>query len=262
MQKLENKTLQNFLERFIKSLKREKEYVHNDLISNQLDIPFIISSLYQSFKNNPSDYTEFISDLENYPDYGFSVENSRNDYNGIVDAYVYLSKYMSEEDLGDIQSPNYDYLLSFTYDERDYGYCMCTSDMEDYREDKHCCGHGCDATFCEFLLQKISYIKRDSWRGDEHDYWDFEDEFYLNNEELAAKKERKDREVEIRELRKRIEEDNKRLKELEGEHIADIPDCVKNCSTCKNHHANIPHTCDICTSLDQDEEYGMWEAKE
>lgn len=22
-----------------------------------------------------------------------------------------------------------------------------------------------------------------------------------------------------------------------------------------------PHTCDICTSLDQDEEYSMWEAK-
>ena len=34
---------------------------------------------------------------------------------------------------------------------------------------------------------------------------------------------------------------------------------IKNCSTCKN---NIefppPHTCDICTSLDQEEEYEMW----
>lgn len=60
MQKLENKTLQNFLERFIESLKHEKEYGYNDLISNQLDIPFIVSSLYQSFKNNPSDYMEFM----------------------------------------------------------------------------------------------------------------------------------------------------------------------------------------------------------
>lgn len=94
---------------------------------------------------------------------------------------------------------------------------MCTSDMEDYREDKHCCGHECDATFCEFLLQKISYIKRDSWHGDEHSYWDFEDEFYLNDEELAVKKRKEDREVEIRELKKRIEEDSKRLVELEGE---------------------------------------------
>ena len=38
---------------------------------------------------------------------------------------------------------------------------------------------------------------------------------------------------------------------------------IKNCSTCKN---NIefppPHTCDICTSLDQEEKYEMWEPKE
>lgn len=64
MQKLENKTLQNFLERFIESLKYEKEYNYSNLIKDQLDIPFIISSLYQSFKNNTPDYAEFISDLE------------------------------------------------------------------------------------------------------------------------------------------------------------------------------------------------------
>ena len=51
--------------------------------------------------------------------------------------------------------------------------------------------------------------------------------------------------------------------ELDEEYDTDVSDCVVNCSTCKN---NIefppPHTCDICTSLDQEEEYGMWEAKE
>lgn len=36
---------------------------------------------------------------------------------------------------------------------------------------------------------------------------------------------------------------------------------IKNCSTCKNNvEFPPPHTCDICTSLDE-EEYGMWEAK-
>ncbi len=213
MQKLENKTLQKFLGSFIEALKYAKEHNHNDLINDQLDIPFIISSLYQSFKNNPSDYAEIISDLEKYPDYGFSIENSRNDYIGIIDVYVYLSK---ETNGWQDETPNYDYFISFAYDFRDYGYCECTPDMEDYREDKQCCGHGCDATFCEFLLQKISYIKRDSWHGDEHDYWEFEDEFYLNDEELAEKKREEDREVEIKELKKRIEEDSKRLKALEG----------------------------------------------
>lgn len=38
---------------------------------------------------------------------------------------------------------------------------------------------------------------------------------------------------------------------------------VKNCSTCKSNVAfPPPHTCGICTSLDQYEEYGMWEMKE
>lgn len=38
---------------------------------------------------------------------------------------------------------------------------------------------------------------------------------------------------------------------------------IKNCSTCKNNvEFPLPHTCDICTSLDQEEEYSMWEAKD
>ena len=37
---------------------------------------------------------------------------------------------------------------------------------------------------------------------------------------------------------------------------------IKSCSTCKNNvEYPPPHTCDICTSLDQDREYEMWKAK-
>lgn len=51
--------------------------------------------------------------------------------------------------------------------------------------------------------------------------------------------------------------------EIEADYDVDVSDCVVNCSTCKNNvEFSPPHTCDICTSLDQDEEYGMWEAKE
>ena len=51
--------------------------------------------------------------------------------------------------------------------------------------------------------------------------------------------------------------------EIVADYDVDISDCVVNCSTCKNNvEFPPPHTCDICTSLDQDEEYGMWEAKE
>lgn len=38
---------------------------------------------------------------------------------------------------------------------------------------------------------------------------------------------------------------------------------IMNCSTYKNNvEFPHPHTCDICTSLDQEEEYSMWEPKE
>lgn len=38
---------------------------------------------------------------------------------------------------------------------------------------------------------------------------------------------------------------------------------IKNCTTCKNNvEFSPPHTCDICTSLDKEEEYEMWEAKD
>jgi len=37
---------------------------------------------------------------------------------------------------------------------------------------------------------------------------------------------------------------------------------IKSCSTCKNNvEYPPPHTCDICTSLDQEEEYEMWKEK-
>ena len=50
--------------------------------------------------------------------------------------------------------------------------------------------------------------------------------------------------------------------ELDEEYDTDVSDCIMNCFTCKN-NVEFPHhhTCDICTSLDQDEEYGMWEKR-
>lgn len=52
---------------------------------------------------------------------------------------------------------------------------------------------------------------------------------------------------------------------LEADYDIDIEDMqtIRNCSTCKNNVEFPPHhTCDICTSLDQEERYKMWESKE
>lgn len=217
MQKLENYTLQKFLDKLIEYLKREKEY--SRLKNDQLDIPFIVSAMYQSFKNNTEKYEDFIADLNKYSDYGLYVEDSQNDYNGLIDIGITLVRYINDVNdptFTDYDNPDYDYKFTLTYDERHYAYCECTPDMEDYREDKQCCGHGCDATFCSFSLHKILNVTTDEWHGDEHDYWDFEDEFYASDKELEEKKSKEDKERKIRNLKETIEEATKKLAELEG----------------------------------------------
>lgn len=217
MKKLQNNTLQKFLDNVITELKRHNDDRQlYDIDIQELDIPFIVSSLWQSFNNNPGKYTEFISDLEKWSDYNVNIDESRNDYNGIIDVTVVLADFNNSEYL-DILYSDYDYRFEFSYDTRDYGYCECTPDMPDYREDKHCCGHGCDAHFCQFNLYKVLHITKDTWQGDEHDYWDFEDEFYMSDKELADKKAEEDKERKIRNLKETIEEATKKLAELEGE---------------------------------------------
>ena len=126
MQKLENSTLQKFIEKLIEELKREKEY--SRLKNNQLDIPFIISAMYQSFKNNTEKYEDFIADLDKYSDYGLYIEDSQNDYNGLIDIGITLVRYINDENdytFTDYDNPDYDYKFTLTYDERHYSYCEC-----------------------------------------------------------------------------------------------------------------------------------------
>lgn len=197
-------------------MKRENENREYHSIK-KLNIPFILSSLYQSFSNNPNSYKEFISNLEMYSDYNITIDDPKNEYNGIIDVDINLVRYKDRvESFQNYDMPNYYYRICFSYDERDLGYCECTPDMEDYREDKKCCGHGCDASFCSFSLHKINNIMSDSWHGDEHDYWDFEDKFYMDDKELADKKNKEETERKIRELQERISSDSKKLAELKS----------------------------------------------
>lgn len=223
MKKLQNEVLQRFIDIFIKELKRENSDRKNHEIK-ELNIPFILSSLYQSFSNNPDSYKEFISDLKMYPDYNIIIDNSKNDYDGIIDIEINLLKYQDGDHnyYRDYDYPSYNYEICFSYDERNWGYCECTPDMEDYREDKKCCGHGCDASFCSFSLHKIFNIISDSWHGDEHDYWDFEDKFYMGDKELLNKKKKEETKRKVRELQERISANNKKLAELTSDFPVDI----------------------------------------
>ena len=218
MKKLQNDTLQKFLDNLINELKKENNNNREYHEAIELDIPFIISALYQSFNNITDNYKDFISDLEKWSDYYLIIDKPVNDYNGIIDVTISLIKYSNEDSIcfRDYNTPDYEYKLCFSYDERYWGYCECTPDMPDYREDKHCCGHGCDASFCAFELRKIVHVIKDTWHGDEHDYWEFEDEFYASSKELADKKAEEDKAKMIKELKSRIEADSKKLAELES----------------------------------------------
>ena len=144
-----------------------------------------------------------------------NIDESRNDYNGIIDITVVLVDINNSEDL-DILYSDYHYRFEFSYDTRDYGYCECTPDMPDYREDKHCCGHGCDWEAPSVEVRKSFLVSNHSWHGDEHDYWDFEDKFYADDKEENEKKLLAERECKIRNLKETIENAQKELKKLEN----------------------------------------------
>lgn len=215
MKKLQNNTLQIFLDRLAEDLKSEnkdKEYEKSseDDKCQILNIPFLISSLWEAFRAEPNTYSDFIKCLNESCDYQIFITKPDDDYYGICKVIVnFISEtgWMSDE---------YQYEINFLYDPREWGYCECTSDMPDYREDKHCCGHGCDWWAPAFEIRKSFSMGNHSWNGDEHDYWDFEDEFYAGDKELADKKAEEDKLRMIKELKSRIEADSKKLAELES----------------------------------------------
>lgn len=111
---------------------------------------------------------------------------------------------------------DFEYEIVFDYDERNWGYCECNPSDLDYREDKHCCGHGCDWDAPSIKVRKSFLISEHSWSGDEHDYWDFEDKFYADDKEENEKKLLAEREYKIKSLKETIENAQKELKKLEN----------------------------------------------
>lgn len=216
MKELENYTLQKFLERLKDDLEsendnREYENLSEDDKYSILNIPFLISSLWEAFRAEPNTYSDFIECLNKAYDYQILITEPDNYYYGICKAIISFSTSLTE-----FIYEEYQYEINFLYDPREWGYCECTSDMPDYREDKDCCGHGCDWWAPAFEIRKSYKIGNHSWNGDEHDYWDFEDEFYADDKELADKKAEEDKAKMIKELKSRIEADSKKLAELES----------------------------------------------
>lgn len=84
----------------------------------------------------------------------------------------------------------------------------------------------------------------------------------MSLKEIIRQIEKKDKR--IAELEKKVSDMNDTINERYQERLTEVlyKGEIKNCSTCKNNVKFPPsHTCDICTSLDQEEEYEMWEER-
>ena len=210
MKNCEDAVLQNFLEALVDALKEYNENLkHSDNKESVIDIPFLISPLWQSFSRYPEKYSDFKSYLSNsqyFIDIYSLVDNDNED--GMYRALVTAEN--------DVPSSIY-YVINFSTDERYWGDCECTPEDPDYREDKQRRGHGCDWEAPSFCILKMEKFDRFDWQGDEHDYWNFEDSYYQDDRVLYKEKKAAEKQLKIDFLKRQIKQCEDELKELESE---------------------------------------------
>lgn len=209
MEYIVNQFIGNLTEELL-SENNDRKY---DCDKKQLDIPFIISTLSQHL--NDKELNPFLNDIEsgNYNIRYEDIPDRYYEYGKIVISFYEWKTINEEHHYSDIN--DYAYSIILLHDPRDWGYCQCKSTDRDYREDKDCCGHGCDWWAPAFrIVKEISVGSQKNWDGDEHSFWDFEDNLYKSDRELAEEKERKDKEQKIKHLQDSIKEMQAQLEGL------------------------------------------------
>lgn len=193
----------------IECLEREnnsREYYDKRL----LDIPFMIAALDQHLSNE--EYIKLLCDIDKYDYMVQYIEADSEDYysDGSISIQLAEKNNNGEEYYYVDRVLDYEYKINFHHDERMWGYCQCTKDYPDYDARYDCCGHGCDWTAPAFSVEKIIHIGYNSFDGDEHDFWDYEDKF---NNITQKDKEEAEKQSKIKRL---LEEKERIEKELES----------------------------------------------
>ncbi|MET3508285.1 hypothetical protein [Halalkalibacter oceani] len=75
------------------------------------------------------------------------------------------------------------YLIEFSHEDRYWGYCECTPNLEGYDARYNCCGNGCDWSAPQVKVQKIENVLFKSFDGNASDLWELEDKWSNNKEE-------------------------------------------------------------------------------
>lgn len=186
--------INKFIEELIDTLKN-KNVVTECYLGTSIDIPYVLAPIEQNLSSKK--YKEFVNSIKTY-DYGINyLEDKTGGYtNGRIT--VKLFDKIIENRIA------YSYEIEFTYENRYNEDCTCTKKDDGYREDKHCCGRKCDWIAPSFTINKIEHVGSDSFSGLQHEYWNYEDDFYKHDQELLNEKATKEREERITYLKDNI----------------------------------------------------------
>ncbi|WP_143322849.1 hypothetical protein [Clostridium sp. HBUAS56010] len=201
---------QDLISRITKCLKEENERNSPDSDWTPLNVPFMLAPLMQVMENNP------LKELEDHlKEWSiFDVNYCKDEADGYGNGFINISFYKTQSNKTYADFSDITYVINFNIDDRPWGYCQCLPTDEDYREDKQCCGHGCDWYAPGVSIKKVTNIISHNWKGDEHDFWEFEDSFYKVNEDLEAVKLEKERAARKKFLEENILEMQKELANL------------------------------------------------
>lgn len=194
---------QQFIENIIEIFKSE-----NERGESKYDIPSIIAPLDQRL----GECEEFINDLKTNNYYINILDIEEEDFYTYAKLQIVFYNGQSEEE-SYYDYLNFSYKIDFTIDQRDWGYCMCSEGDKDYDSRHGCCGHGCDWSAPSFSITKQYHCGNYDWLGDEHDYWNFEDNF---NNITNKEKEELQKKAEINSLKEQMKCLEEKLHKLEG----------------------------------------------
>lgn len=187
---------------------RERAY-HNKPL---LDVCFIVSVIDQQIEN----CKEFMDELklDRWHINGYDEDFSGGYTNGKIRILIEKPEEEKESDLMVDSFEDYCYYLEFTHDDRHWGYCQCLPDDNGFNEKYNCCGNGCDWSAPSFTIYKEIYLGGGTWKGNESDYWKYEEQFNRNSENKNEEVEQYKKQQEKERIEKQIKELQLKLEEL------------------------------------------------
>lgn len=114
--------------------------------------------------------------LEDTDKYFYELVFQEDDSGGYTDGKLAICLYTKESGDKYFNShiADHRYEIKFLHDERYWGFCTCTPDMEGYNRLYRCCGDGCDWTAPLIHVSKIVDIVYMPFDGIEKDMWQLE----------------------------------------------------------------------------------------